>query len=52
MCGPKFCSMRITEDVRRWAREHGVDEREALEKGMEEMSRKFMESGAELYPKS
>lgn len=49
MCGPHFCSMRITEDVRAWAKEHGVSEAEALEKGLEEQSRKFREAGSEIY---
>ncbi|GER30166.1 phosphomethylpyrimidine synthase [Striga asiatica] len=44
MCGPKFCSMRITEDVRRYAEEHGygVDVEEALKGGMEAMSAEFL----------
>ena len=49
MCGPHFCSMKITEDVRKYAAEQGVSEQEALEKGMEEKSREFVEKGAELY---
>jgi phosphomethylpyrimidine synthase len=49
MCGPHFCSMKITEDVRRYAAEQGVQEEEALQRGMEEKSREFMEKGAELY---
>ncbi|MFA7234059.1 MAG: phosphomethylpyrimidine synthase ThiC [Terrimicrobiaceae bacterium] len=49
MCGPHFCSMRITEDVRRYAAEQGLAEEEALRKGMEEKSREFVEKGAEVY---
>ena len=49
MCGPKFCSMRISEDVRQYAAAQGVSEEEALEKGMEEKSREFAEQEAELY---
>ena len=49
MCGPKFCSMRITEEVRAYAREHGLDEAVALEQGMEEMRREFAATGAEVY---
>jgi phosphomethylpyrimidine synthase len=49
MCGPHFCSMRITEDVRTYAAEHGYAEGEALEKGMEEMSESFKKKGAEVY---
>jgi phosphomethylpyrimidine synthase len=49
MCGPHFCSMKITEDVRKYAAEHGVNEQDALQKGMEEKSREFTEKGSELY---
>jgi phosphomethylpyrimidine synthase len=49
MCGPHFCSMKITEDVRRYAAEQGVSEDAALEKGMEAKSREFLEKGAEVY---
>lgn len=49
MCGPNFCSMRITQDVRDYAREHGIGEDEALQKGMEEKSRQFHEKGADVY---
>jgi phosphomethylpyrimidine synthase len=51
MCGPHFCSMKITEDVRKYARELGVKEDEALAKGMEEKSKEFVDSGAEVYIK-
>jgi phosphomethylpyrimidine synthase len=51
MCGPHFCSMKITEDVRKYALEVGVKEDEALKKGMEEKSKEFIESGAEVYIK-
>ena len=51
MCGPHFCSMKITEDVRKYAKELGVKEEEALAKGMEEKSKEFVESGAEVYVK-
>ncbi len=49
MCGPKFCSMRITEDVRKYAAEHGLTEEAALAEGMEEKSREFAEKGRDLY---
>ena len=49
MCGPKFCSMKITQDVREYAARQGVDEEEALEAGMEEMSRRFQETGSSIY---
>ncbi len=49
MCGPHFCSMKITEDVRKYAAEQGIAEEEALKKGMEEKSKEFAEKGSELY---
>ena len=49
MCGPHFCSMRITEDVRKYADEHGYGEGEVIEKGMEEMAQEFVHQGAEVY---
>jgi phosphomethylpyrimidine synthase len=49
MCGPHFCAMKITEDVRKYAAEQGVGEQEALRKGMDEKSREFVKKGAELY---
>jgi phosphomethylpyrimidine synthase len=52
MCGPHFCSMKITEDVRKYAAEQGMSETEALDKGMEEKSREFVEKGAEVYAKA
>jgi phosphomethylpyrimidine synthase len=51
MCGPHFCSMRITEDVRRYAAEKGIAESEAIESGMQEKKKEFAEKGAELYTK-
>ena len=51
MCGPHFCSMKITEDVRKYAAEQGLAEEEALKKGMEEKSKEFVEKGAEVYAK-
>src|SRR5213595_1158796 len=51
MCGPHFCSMKITEDVRKYAAEQGIAEEEALKKGMEEKSKEFVEKGAEVYAK-
>ncbi|HLX95755.1 MAG TPA: phosphomethylpyrimidine synthase ThiC [Verrucomicrobiae bacterium] len=52
MCGPHFCSMKITEDVRKYAAEQGIAEEEALKKGMEEKSRQFVEKGSEIYTKA
>jgi phosphomethylpyrimidine synthase len=51
MCGPHFCSMKFTEDVRKYAAEQGIAEDEALERGMEEKSKEFVEKGAEVYAK-
>ena len=52
MCGPHFCSMKITEDVRKYAEEQGIAESEALKKGMEEKSKEFVEKGAQVYAKA
>ncbi len=49
MCGPHFCSMKITQDVRDYAKNHGVDETAALEKGMAEKAAQFRAGGAEIY---
>jgi phosphomethylpyrimidine synthase len=51
MCGPHFCAMKITEDVRKYAAEQGVADEEALKKGMEEKAREFVEKGAQVYTK-
>ena len=52
MCGPKFCSMKITQDVRDYAKEHGMETREAIEAGMEEQSEAFTRTGSEIYHKA
>lgn len=49
MCGPNFCSMRISDDIRKLAEEHGVSEEEALSKGMADKSKEFREKGGEIY---
>jgi phosphomethylpyrimidine synthase len=49
MCGPHFCSMKITQDVRDYAKEHGVDESVALDAGMAEKAAEFREQGGEIY---
>jgi len=49
MCGPHFCSMKITQEVRRFAEEKGLGEETALEEGMKERSEAFKEAGAQLY---
>jgi phosphomethylpyrimidine synthase len=51
MCGPQFCAMKITEDVRQYAREHGLADQDALKSGLEERAQQFRESGAEIYRK-
>ncbi len=52
MCGPHFCSMKITEDVRAFAKAQGIaDEGDALARGMDEKSREFREGGADIYLK-
>jgi phosphomethylpyrimidine synthase len=49
MCGPKFCSMRITQDVRKYAEEHGLTDMAAIEEGMAEMSERFHDHGQQVY---
>ncbi len=49
MCGPAFCSMRITQDVRDYAQKQGLKEEDALKKGMEEKSREFVKNGSQIY---
>ncbi len=49
MCGPNFCSMKITQDVRNYAKENGLDSEEAIKKGMEEKSEEFKKKGSEVY---
>ena len=51
MCGPQFCSMKITDDVRQYAAAQGIAEAEALQSGMEAKSKEFVEKGAEVYAK-
>jgi len=52
MCGPHFCSMKITEDVRKYAAEQEISEAEALQTGLEQKATEFTESGAEIYAKT
>jgi phosphomethylpyrimidine synthase len=52
MCGPHFCSMKITEEVRAYAARAGVSESDVLERGLEDKAREFVESGAEIYRKA
>ena len=52
MCGPHFCSMKISEDVRKYAAENGMEEDAALREAMAEKSREFLAAGAEVYVRS
>src|SRR2546421_3732978 len=49
MCGPHFCSMKITEDVRKYAAEQGLAESAAIEQGLREKAKEFQHAGAEIY---
>lgn len=49
MCGPHFCSMKITQDVREYARQKGVGKNAALQKGMQEKAIEFVKNGAQIY---
>ncbi len=49
MCGPNFCSMKITQDVRDYAAAQGVAESEAIQVGLAEKAKEFSESGGEVY---
>jgi len=51
MCGPHFCSMKITEDVRKYAAQKGIDENAAIEQGLREKAEEFKHVGAEIYSK-
>jgi phosphomethylpyrimidine synthase len=49
MCGPHFCSMKITQDVRDYAAQKGLEEQMALEAGMQEKAQEFKRSGGKIY---
>ena len=49
MCGPQFCSMKITQDVREYAAQKGLDVDDALDAGMEEKAEEFRQKGTEIY---
>ena len=49
MCGPKFCSMKITQEVREYAAEHSVEIEAAFEAGMQEMTETYLKEGKKLY---
>ena len=51
MCGPHFCSMKISQDVREYAAKKGIKEEQALKKGMDEKSEQFLNEGADIYHK-
>ena len=52
MCGPKFCSMRITQDIRDYAKAHGLDAAQGIAVGLDEKAREFREAGGKLYLKA
>jgi phosphomethylpyrimidine synthase len=52
MCGPHFCSMKITQDVRNYALSHGLKDDDALSQGMADKAEEFLKSGSELYRKA
>jgi phosphomethylpyrimidine synthase len=52
MCGPHFCSMKITEEVRQYAAERGITEEQAVQTGLQQKAREFVEQGAEVYTKA
>lgn len=49
MCGPKFCSMKITHEIREYANHHGLTNNEALEKGLKEKAQEFKDGGSHIY---
>ncbi|MCK4773964.1 MAG: phosphomethylpyrimidine synthase ThiC, partial [Candidatus Krumholzibacteria bacterium] len=49
MCGPHFCSMRITDDVREFAKSMGLGEQAAIDAGLEEKAKEFREQDSQLY---
>lgn len=49
MCGPKFCSMRISQDIRDYAKENDLDEQKAIQKGLEEKAKEFKKAGGSIY---
>ena len=52
MCGPHFCSMKITEDVRKYAAEQSLTEEDAVKRGLQEKAAEFLEKGSEVYAKA
>ena len=49
MCGPSFCSMKITQDVRDYAAQQKIDEDQAIQRGLQEKSEEFRKAGSEIY---
>lgn len=49
MCGPKFCSMRISQDIRNYAKEKDLNTTEAIHQGMKEKAQEFKKAGSQLY---
>jgi phosphomethylpyrimidine synthase len=49
MCGPKFCAMKITQDVREYAEKKGIRLEEAIEVGLQEKAREFRQAGGRIY---
>ncbi len=49
MCGPKFCSMKITQDIRAYARDNQLSVHAAIDEGLQEKAREFREQGGQLY---
>ncbi len=52
MCGPHFCSMRITQDIRDYAREHGLEEEQVIQVGLKEKAEEFRARGGQIYQKA
>ncbi|HEY8649149.1 MAG TPA: phosphomethylpyrimidine synthase ThiC [Candidatus Limnocylindria bacterium] len=52
MCGPKFCSMRITQDVREYARQKGLEAEQGIAVGLDEKAREFRDAGGTIYQKT
>ena len=49
MCGPHVCSMKISDEVREFAKQKGLDSKEAIEKGMQDKAKEFVDKGSEIY---
>ena len=49
MCGPHFCSMKISDEVREFAKQKGIDSEEAIEAGMKNKAKEFINKGGEIY---